>query len=62
MDFLDTLFSKRQISDSTKALYARNLKSLNDGNPVNNLNFLKTPHKLKPKSNTSNQLLNAATT
>ena len=49
MDFLDTLFSKRQISDSTKALYARNLKSLNDGNPVNNLNFLKDPAQIEAK-------------
>ena len=49
MDFLDTLFSKRQISDSTKALYARNLKSLNDGNPVINLNFLKDPAQIEAK-------------
>ena len=49
MDFLDTLFNKRQISDSTKALYARNLKSLNDGNPVNNLNFLKDPAQIEAK-------------
>lgn len=49
MDFLDTLFSKRQISDSTKALYTRNLKSLNDGNPVTNLNFLKDPDQIEAK-------------
>lgn len=40
MDFLNQLFNQREISDSSKALYIRNLIKLNDGNTIENLKFL----------------------
>ena len=43
MDFLDNLFNQRQISDTSKALYIRNLTKLNNGEPVKDLKFLNKP-------------------
>ena len=49
MDFLNNLFGKRQISDSSKALYIRNLIKLNDGNMIDNLKFLNKPQDISDK-------------
>lgn len=49
MDFLDNLFEKRQISDSSKALYIRNLTKLNDGEHVKDLKFLNKPTEIMKK-------------
>ena len=51
MDFLNNLFGKRQISDSSKALYIRNLIKLNDGNMIDNLKFLNKPSNIMMKIN-----------
>ena len=43
MDFLNSIYDKRDkpISDSSKKLYNRNLKKLNNDNDVTNFDFLK---------------------
>ena len=49
MDFLNNLFEKRSISDSSRALYIRNLTKLNDGENVKDLKFLNKPNEILKK-------------
>ena len=51
MDFLNSIYDKRDkaISDSSKKLYNRNLKKLNNDNDVTNFDFLKNPRVILEK-------------
>lgn len=46
---LDEIFNSKNISQSSKNLYKRNLLSLNDGNPIKSINFLKDPSVIDSK-------------
>jgi len=41
MEDLNTIFTKKNITESSKNLYIKNLTRLNDGQPIKNLKFLK---------------------
>ena len=47
--FLENIFENRpkELGESSKKLYTRNLIKLNDGKPVDNLNFLKDIKKIR---------------
>ena len=46
---ITTALSSRNVSDSSKELYLKNLKRLNDNNEIKNLNFLKETDKIFEK-------------
>jgi len=43
--------SKRQISDTSKSIYSKNVSRLNDGNEIKNYNFLKKTENIMSKIN-----------
>jgi integrase len=41
MDIINNIFNEKGLSDNSKKLYLSNLRKLNNGSPIKNLNFLK---------------------
>jgi hypothetical protein len=41
MDIINKIFEEKGLSDNSKKLYLSNLRKLNNGSPIKNLNFLK---------------------
>ena len=52
---MENLFIDGKMSDSSKKLYSHNLKKLNDGKPITNLNFLKKTDEIMAKINKMNR-------
>lgn len=48
-DYLAELFNNKNITESSKKLYIKNLQKLNDNRPIKNLNFLKNMDIIKQK-------------
>ena len=45
MDIINKIFEDKGLSDNSKKLYISNLRKLNNGLPIKNLNFLKDMNK-----------------
>ena len=46
MTFIEEIFNNKQLSESSKKLYTNNLRKLNNGNQIENIDFLKDIEKI----------------